>query len=129
MPVSHSISAAQVRKIAETQESSLYQYSLHKHPLNQRIVGGHVKKVPMFYEFYAGRKLADLDALGAHRCLLFGQGFVFTGEVLGPIDSSQSAEFVSAMEGPSPNANGTGIASYAPEYSITSVNLQGFPKG
>jgi hypothetical protein len=217
---SHSISAPDVRKVADIQQSSLYQISLHKHPLNQQIVGGHVKKLPMFYEFYAGPKLPNLDALGANGRLVFGQGFVFTGEVLGAIDTSQSASYVFAVNrggaaapgtiphrqmiffdsevvvttgpagvtgtvqlfnskgqttstvnlpasdvvingnkvqvslgtgllpstaapgtrlpegryfytflaGPAPAANGTGIASFAPEYSITKVNPQGFPR-
>ena len=110
VPISHSISAVHVRKIADTQESSLYQYSLHKHPLNQKIVGGHVKKVPMFFGPYAGPKLPDLDALGANGRLIFGQGFVFTGKVLGAIDSSQSSYYVFGINrggatppGPIPN--------------------------
>jgi hypothetical protein len=110
VPTSHSISAAHVRKIADTQDSSLYQYSLHKHPLNEKIVGGHVKKVPMFYGPYAGPKRPDLDAIGANGRLIFHQGFVFTGEVLGAIDSSQPSYYVfginrggAAAPGPFPN--------------------------
>jgi hypothetical protein len=71
----------------------LYRYSRHKHPLNQKIVGGHVRKVPMFYGPFAGARTPNLDATGANGRLIYGQGFVFTGEVLGPISSTQPAVY------------------------------------
>jgi hypothetical protein len=89
---------------------ALYQDSLSKHPLNEKIVGGHVRKVPMFYGLFAGARTPNLDATGANGRLIYGQGFVFTGEVLGPISSTQPAVYSFGIDrggatapGPFPN--------------------------
>jgi hypothetical protein len=76
----------------------LYPYSLRKHPLNEKIVGGHVKKVPMFYGPFVGQRTENLDAIGANGRLIFGRGFVFTGEVLGPISATRPAEYVFGID-------------------------------
>lgn len=69
----------------------LYHESQRKHPLNEEIVGGHVRKVPMFYGPFVGVRSPNLDAIGANGRLIRGQGFVFTGEVLGPISTTRPA--------------------------------------
>ena len=71
----------------------LYQDSQSKHPLSQKIVGGHVRKVPMFYGPFRGTRSPALAATGANGRLIYGQGFVFTGEVLGPISTTQPAVY------------------------------------
>jgi hypothetical protein len=79
-------------------ETSLDRYSLHKHPLNEQIVGGHVRKVPMFYGPFAGDRTPNLDATGANGRLIYGRGFVFTGEVLGPIRTTQPAVYTFGID-------------------------------
>ncbi len=71
----------------------LDQISQRKHPLNEKIVGGHVRKLPMFYGPFLGVRSPNLDAIGANGRLIRGQGFVFTGEVLGPISKAQPAVY------------------------------------
>ncbi len=71
----------------------LDQISQRKHPLNEKIVGGHVRKLPMFYGPFLGVRSPNLDAIGANGRLIRGQGFVFTGEVLGPISKTQPAVY------------------------------------
>lgn len=78
--------------------SELYHESQRKHPLNQKIVGGHVLKVPMFYGPFAGVRSPNLDAIGANGRLIRGQGFVFTGEVLGPISTTQPAIYTFGVD-------------------------------
>jgi hypothetical protein len=76
----------------------LYHGSLRKHPLSEKIVGGHVRKVPMFYGPFRGAHSPSLDATGANGRLIYGQGFVFTGEVLGPIGAAQPAAYTFAVD-------------------------------
>lgn len=76
----------------------LYRDSLRKHPLNQKIVGGHVRKVPMFYGPFRGAQTPSLDATGANGRLIYGRGFVFTGEVLGPIGTTQPAVYTFGID-------------------------------
>lgn len=63
-------------------------------PLNQRIVGGHVTKQPRFYSGYQGPIRPELNGTGAMGQLIPGVGYIFTGRVQGPIDSSQPAEYI-----------------------------------
>ncbi len=76
----------------------LYHESQRKHPLNEKIVGGHVLKVPMFYGPFVGVRSPNLDAIGANGRLIRGQGFVFTGEVLGPISTTQPAVYTFGID-------------------------------
>jgi hypothetical protein len=69
----------------------LYELSLTSHPLYQGNVVGHVVKAPMFNPGYTGPKRLDLDVIGARALVSPQQGFVLTGEVLGPIDPAQPA--------------------------------------
>jgi hypothetical protein len=74
--------------------AALSKRSLHQHPLIQTISGGQVKKAPMFYALYKGSRQPDLDVVGAKGRWVYGQGFVFTGGVLGRINTSQSLFYV-----------------------------------
>jgi hypothetical protein len=92
--ISDATSAAQGEGSAQSRVDSLYLQSLHQHPLVETIVGGSVTKVPMFYANYTGARQPDLDVIGAKGRWARGQGFVFTGKVLGSINSSQSSFYV-----------------------------------
>ncbi len=122
---------------------ALYPYSLRKHPLSEKIIGGHVTKVPMFYGPFAGQRTPELDATGANGRLIFGRGFVFTGEVLGPINPQQPADYVfginrggAAAPGPFLNRamiyfDALAIVSTGPDGTtgtIELLNAQGQPK-
>ncbi len=76
----------------------LYRDSRSKHPLNEKIVGGHVRKFPMFYGPFTGVRTPNLDAIGANGRLIRGLGFVFTGEVLGPISATQPAVYTFGVD-------------------------------
>lgn len=76
----------------------LYSYSRHKHPLNERIIGGHVAKVPMFYGPFTGSRTPALDPTGANGRLIDGRGFVFTGRMLGPIDPASAATYTFGID-------------------------------
>lgn len=67
---------------------------LFRGPVQQRIVGGHVSKLPRFYSEYQGPIRPDLNGAGAMAQLIPGVGYVFTGRVQRPIDPSRPAEFV-----------------------------------
>jgi hypothetical protein len=65
--------------------------SLTKHPTYQSASPGRVLKVPTFPEAYTGPKRLDLDVIGARAGINAQKEYVFTGEVLGPIDPAKSA--------------------------------------
>lgn len=70
---------------------ALYELSLTRHALFQSIVHGHVLKAPEFNVDYTGPKLADLDVISAYAAINPQQEIQFTGEVLIPINVSQTA--------------------------------------
>ncbi len=72
----------------------LYKQSLHPHPLIQTIDNGQVAKLPLFAAGYTGPRQPDLDVLGAKARFFRGRGFVFTGYVLGAINTSQQSFYV-----------------------------------
>jgi hypothetical protein len=92
--ISAALSAAQERGTSPIQENFLYQQSLHQHPLIETFKNGRVEKLPMFYALYTGPRQLDLDVLGAKARWIRGQGFVFTGHLLGAVNSSQSLFYV-----------------------------------
>ena len=82
--------SSQLPKNVSGRIAGLYELSLTRHPLYQSIVGSHVLKAPMFYLSYTGPKLADLDVVGANATINPQQEIQFTGEVLLPINVSQT---------------------------------------
>lgn len=64
------------------------------HPLSQVTHDGAVAKQPMFYEGYRGPQRPGLNAVAATGRVVPGVGFVFTGTVQGPIDTSMTTHFV-----------------------------------
>jgi hypothetical protein len=92
--LSAALPAAKADAATNNQVAILYKESLHQHPLMQTISGGDVQKVPMFYSFYKGQRQPDLDVIGATGRLLATGGFVFTGKVLGAINTSQHQFYV-----------------------------------
>jgi hypothetical protein len=92
------LSAGREQATAASRLTSLYKESLHQHPLNQTIVGGQVKKVPMFYASYSGPRQPDIDVIGAKGRWSRGRGFVLTGRVLGSINSAQSLFYVFGVD-------------------------------
>jgi hypothetical protein len=92
--ISAALPAAQVHRTALSHQDFLFQQSLHQHPLIETINDGHVENVPMFYAPYTGPRRPDLDVVGAKGRFIHGEGFVFTGKLLGAVDSSQSSFYV-----------------------------------
>jgi hypothetical protein len=91
--ISSALPAAQSQGSA-AQEEMLFQQSLSPHPLSEVFHNGRVEKQPMFYPFYTGPRLPNLDVLGAKGRLIRDGGFVFTGHVLGTINASAQTFFV-----------------------------------
>ena len=73
--------------------NQLYKQSLQQHPLVQTIENGQVAKLPMFAASYTGLRQPDLDVVGA-KARVFPRGFVFSGYVLGRINTSQQSFYV-----------------------------------
>ncbi len=94
LPIAAALPAAQVQGTAPTRQRLLFRESLHQHQLIETIKNGRVKKVPMFYAPYTGPRLPALDVVGAKGRIIHGYGFVFTGRVLGAIDTSQQSYYV-----------------------------------
>ncbi len=93
--VSAALPAAQVGAATKKQVAILYKQSLHQHPLMETISGGEVQKVPMFYALFRGQRQPDLDVIGAKGSLFNPIGFfVFSGKVLGHINTSQPQFYV-----------------------------------
>lgn len=92
-PLSPAVVSSQLPKNVSGRIAGLYELSLTRHPLYQSIVGSHVLKAPMFNSAYTGPKLADLDVIGADATINPQQEIQFTGEVLLPIDVTQTANY------------------------------------
>jgi hypothetical protein len=94
MPLSGGLSSARVEGTAASQAGFLSPQSLDQHPLVETIAGGSVNRAPRFYARYSGPKRPDLHVLGASGRFFYRRGFVFTGETVGAINSSQSSFYV-----------------------------------
>jgi hypothetical protein len=70
--------------------AGLYELSLSNHPPYQSVVGSRVLKAPMFNLAYTGPKFADLDVVGADATIDSRPDIEFTGQVLGPINVSET---------------------------------------
>ena len=68
--------------------------SIDRRPSIETAVGGTVNHAPRFYELYKGPKQPDLHVLNAHARFYFPGGFVFSGETVGAINSSQTQFYV-----------------------------------
>jgi hypothetical protein len=88
--LSPAVVSSQLPKDVSGRIAGLYELSLSQHPQYQSVVGSRVLKAPMFESAYTGPKLADLDVVGADAAINRDQETEFTGEVLGPINVSQS---------------------------------------
>jgi hypothetical protein len=92
--ISGGLSAARVEATAASQVGFLSPESLDQHSLIETIAGGSVNSAPRFYERYTGPKRPDLHVLGANGRFFYPGGFVFTGETVGAINSSQQSFYV-----------------------------------
>jgi hypothetical protein len=68
--------------------------SIDRRPSIETAVGGTVNHTPRFYELYKGPKQPDLHVLNAHARFYSPGGFVFSGETVGAINSSQTQFYV-----------------------------------
>jgi hypothetical protein len=87
------LAAARVEGTAATQGGAFSQ-SLDHDPSLEKIMAGTVNRAPRFYARYSGPKRPDLHVLGANGRFLPGRGYVFVGETVGKISSSQSSFYV-----------------------------------
>lgn len=88
--LSPAIISSELPKNVSGRTVGLYELSLSKHPQYQSVADSRVLKAPMFNSAYTGPKLADLDIVGANASIDPEQDVTFTGEVLGPINVSES---------------------------------------
>jgi hypothetical protein len=86
--------AARLEGTAASQVGLLSPQSLDQHALSETIAGVSVNRAPRFYARYSGPKRPDLHVLGANGRFFYGRGFVFTGETVGAINSSQQSLYV-----------------------------------
>ncbi len=86
--------AAKAQGTAPGQAELSSQQSPHQHPLNRTIANRRLEKPSIFYPPYTGPTQPDLAAVNAKVRFVHGSGFVFTGHVLGAINSSQSSFYV-----------------------------------
>jgi hypothetical protein len=94
IPISGGTPAARVEGTAASQAMFLSPQSLVQHPMIETIAGGSVNRAPRFYALYKGPKRPDLHVLGTSGRFFYRRGFVFTGETVGAINSSQSSFYV-----------------------------------
>jgi hypothetical protein len=93
-PILAALPATHVQRTVHTQADLMSQQSPHQHPLNRTIENRRVEKPPIFYAPYAGPIRPDLAAVSATGQYARGKGLLFTGYVLGAINSSQSSFYV-----------------------------------
>lgn len=77
---------------------ALYDMSLTSHPLYQSVTDGHVTKAPMFSATYRGPRTLSLGVIGASARFSPQQGFSLNGQVLGPISTSEPAEYTFLLD-------------------------------
>ena len=70
------------------------QQSIDPHPSIETAARGPVNRAPRFYELYKGPKQPNLHVLNTHARFYFPGGFVFSGETVGAINSSQTQFYV-----------------------------------
>lgn len=93
-PLSPRVVSNQLPKNVSGRTLALYELSLIQHPLYQSATDSYVLKAPGFYAPYTGPKRPDLDVVGATASINAGkQQIQFSGRVLGPIDTSQAANY------------------------------------
>jgi hypothetical protein len=86
--------AANAHGTAPSQAELSSEQSPHQHPLNRPIENRRIEKPPIFYPPYTGPIQPDLAAVGAKVRFIHNRGFVFTGHLLGSINTSQPSFYV-----------------------------------
>jgi hypothetical protein len=92
-PLLAALPAAKAQGIAPSQAELSSQQSPQQ-PLNRTIENRRIEKPSIFYPPYTGPTQPDLAAVNAKVRFVHGSGFVFTGHVLGSINTSQSSFYV-----------------------------------
>ena len=94
-PLPAELPAGHMQGTAPTHAELLIQQSPHQHPLHETIDNRRVEKPPIFSALYTGPIQPDLAVVGAKgRSIDDGKAFVFTGRLLGAINSSQTSFYV-----------------------------------
>jgi hypothetical protein len=86
--------AARAEETATSQTGFVSPPSLDNLALTETIAGGSVDRAPRFYELYTGPKRPDLHVQSAKGQFSYPRGFVFAGQTVGAINSSQSSYYV-----------------------------------
>jgi hypothetical protein len=93
-PILTALPAAKAQGTAPSQAELSSQQSPHQHPLDRTIENRRIEKPSIFYPPYTGPMRPDLAAVGAKARFIHDRRFVFTGHLLGAIDTSQSSFYV-----------------------------------
>jgi hypothetical protein len=105
LPILTALPAAKAEGTTPSQAELSSQQSPHQHPLNRTTENRRIETPPIFYPPYTGPIQPDLAAVGAKARFIHGSGFVFTGHLVGAIDTSQSSFYVFGVnrgDAPSP---------------------------
>ena len=94
LPILTALPATKAPGTASGQAELSSQQSPRQHALNRTIESRRIEKPPIFYPPYTGPIQPDLAAVGAKARFIHGSGFVFTGHLVGAIDTSQSSFYV-----------------------------------
>ena len=92
-PILTALPAAKAQGTAPSQAELSSQQSPQQ-PLNRPIENRRIEKPSIFYPPYTGPIQPDLAAVGARVRFIHNRGFVFTGHLLGSINTSQPSFYV-----------------------------------
>ena len=92
--ISGALSAAGGEQTVASRPALSLQQSIDPHPSIETAARGPVNRAPRFYERYKGPRQPDLHVLNTHAHYFFPGGFIFSGETVGAINSSQSQFYV-----------------------------------